>query len=54
MKMYERVVELIEDAKFGMMGHDVFLEKLTLLLAEEVDEMKEEIDALKEQLKNFE
>lgn len=54
MVMYEKVMELIEDAKVGMMNHDYFLEKLSLLLAEEVDEMKEEIDALKDRLADYE
>ena len=52
--MYERIVELIEDAKSYLMNHDLYLEKLSLLLAEEVDELKEKVDALEERLKNYE
>ena len=54
MTMYERIVELIEDAKSYLMNHDLYLEKLSLLLAEEVDELKEKVDALEERLKNYE
>ena len=47
-------MELIEDAKVGMFQYDLFLEKLSLLLAEELDEVKEELEALKEKVSRYE
>lgn len=54
MKMYEKVMELIEDAKGEGMRYDYYLEKLSLLLAEELDEVREEMTALKDRLANYE
>lgn len=46
--MYDKMLQLIEDAQAYAMCHDDFLERISLMMAEEIDEMKEELEALKE------
>jgi hypothetical protein len=46
--MYERMLEMIENAETCNMYHTDFLERISLMMAEEIDEMKEELETLKE------
>jgi|LGVE01.1.fsa_nt_gb hypothetical protein len=53
MNVYERVMELIEDAKVHLMDYELFLEKLSLLMAEEMDDMKDELEVIKEKVERY-
>lgn len=48
--MYERICDLIAQAREENMLHEDFLERLALALAEEVDDIKDEVEALRKEL----
>lgn len=53
MKVYEKILDIIADEAYGE-RIEYMLERIALAVGGEIDDMKDEIKALKQRLENYE